>query len=133
MSRDHSANFKMETNTQQTLVEPVAAMVVGSDPWLGLPLTPELRRHFPKPCKPRKAHHCRLCAGKIEVGELCCKWEYLEPGEGYGTSHAHPECYQVTLDGKWDDGDWECASPGDVSRPNVKDEPDGGNAATKTL
>lgn len=35
MSRDHSANFKMETNTIQTPEKPVAAMVVGSGPWLG--------------------------------------------------------------------------------------------------
>jgi len=89
------------------------------DAWLGIRLTPELRRYFPKPCKPRKAHHCRLCAGEIKIGELCCRWGYLEPGEGYGTSHAHPECYQVTLDSKWDDGDWECASPGDVYCPTI--------------
>lgn len=35
MSRDHSANFKMEMNTQQTPAEPVTAMVVGSGPWFG--------------------------------------------------------------------------------------------------
>lgn len=34
MSRDHSANFIMETNTNQILAEPVTAMVVGSGPWL---------------------------------------------------------------------------------------------------
>lgn len=106
-----------ETNTLPTKDGP--AETLRSSGWLGLSLTPELLRHFPKPCRPRKTHRCRLCAGKIEVGEQCCKWEYLEPGEGYGTSHAHPECYQVTLDGKWDEGDWECASPGDVSRPNT--------------
>ena len=97
-------------------------MAVRSGPWLGLSLTPELLLHFPKPCHLRKAHRCRLCVGKIEIREQCCKWEYLEPGEGYGTSHTHPECYQVTLDYKWDGGDWECASPGDVSRPNNQDQ-----------
>lgn len=44
MSRDHSANFKMETNTQQIPAEPVAAMVVGSGPWFSL-LLPDGRRY----------------------------------------------------------------------------------------
>lgn len=46
MSRDHSANFKMETTTQKTPVEPVAAMVVGSDPWLAALSDADLNRHF---------------------------------------------------------------------------------------
>ena len=92
------------------------------DAWLGLSISEKLRAHFPKPCKPRKAHHCRLCGGKIEVGEPCCKWEYLEPGDGHSTSHAHQECYQYTIDAKWGDGDWECMAPGDISRPNARDD-----------
>lgn len=83
-------------------------------------LSPELLAHFPKLCRPRKKHQCRLCAGDINVGEPCCRWSGLVPGEGYSTSHAHPECYQVTLDGKWDAGDWECAQPGDITRPTSK-------------
>lgn len=46
MSRDHSANFKMETNTIQTLEKPVAARVVGSDPWLAALSDADLNRHF---------------------------------------------------------------------------------------
>lgn len=90
---------------------------VGSKALLGL--SPELLALFPKLCRPRKKHRCRLCAGSIEVGEPCCRWDWLVPGQGHGTSHAHPECYQVTLDGKWDEGDWECEQPGDIARPNA--------------
>ena len=35
MSREHSANNNMETNTIQSPEKPVAAVVVGSRPWLG--------------------------------------------------------------------------------------------------
>lgn len=91
-----------------------SAVSVGSD---------ALRRLFPQLCIPRKRHRCRLCWEWIEVKEPCCRWETLEPGEGYETYHAHPECYDVTLDGKWDCGDWECCLPGEVTRPNKKGQP----------
>ena len=78
----------------------------------------ELRRHFPKLSVPRKPQSCRLCGTRIDAGEQCCRWSTVERGEGYQTSHAHPECFQYTLDAKWDAGDWECMAPGDISRPN---------------
>ena len=81
----------------------------------------ELETLFPNLCKPRKRHHCRLCGQWIEVAEPCCKWETLEPGEGYETSHAHPECYRVTIAENWVDEDWECCFPGDVERPKQEE------------
>lgn len=72
---------------------------------------------FPKLCKPRKRHYCRLCGTTIAIGEPCCRWSNVESGEGYQTSHTHPECYQYTVDHKWDDGDWECCFPVDIERP----------------
>ena len=44
-----------------------------------------------------------------------CRWTTFD--DGPRTYHAHPECYQVTLDGKWDNGDWECCCRGDLERP----------------
>lgn len=69
-------------------------------------------------CIPRKPHKCRLCGQRIEVGESCLRWSGLTPGEGYFTSHAHPECYAETVKYKWDSGDWECSLPGDMERPS---------------
>jgi len=123
MSHEDSANFQLASDAGPASEQPLTAVAVGSGDLLGRFLSPELQRQFPKLSRPRKPRRCRLCYGKIEIGEPCCRWEYLEPGEGYGTSYAHPECYQVTIDSKWDEGDWECCSPGDVTRPNRQDEP----------
>lgn len=80
-------------------------------------MTPELQRLFPRLCNPRRWHRCRLCAQPIRPGEHCCRWSGLD-GAVYVTSHAHPECYQHTLDEKWDEDDWEHCMPGDVERPS---------------
>ncbi len=72
-----------------------------------------------KLCIPRKAHICRLCGERIEKGEPCQRWSGLIYGEGYFTSHAHPECYRETLDAEWDEGDWECCGVGDMERPSI--------------
>lgn len=45
---------------------------------LARPLSPELQRLFPKLCKPRKRHRCRLCGGWIEIKERCCRWNWLD-------------------------------------------------------
>jgi hypothetical protein len=63
---------------------------------------------------------CRLCGETIAPDEGRIRWSGVERGEGYWTSHAHPECMEVTR--KWDHGDWECHSPGDMDRPNVSDQ-----------
>jgi hypothetical protein len=39
------------------------------------------------------------------------------PGDGWFTSHAHPECYAQTVEDRWDEGDLESTSPGDMDRP----------------
>ena len=77
----------------------------------------ELRKAFPNLCQPKKPHHCRICDEIIKVAEPCCRWTGLMEGEGYFTAHAHPECYNYAL--KWDEGDWECMQPGDVSRKDI--------------
>lgn len=87
--------------------------------------SPQLARLFPKLCKPRKRHMCRLCGKFIQIAEPCCSWSNLEEGEGWSTSYAHPECYQETLDSKWDDMDWECSAPGDLERPSLESSPQG--------
>lgn len=74
-----------------------------------VPCSAFVLRAFPKPCFPRKRHWCRICGGVIAIKEPCCRWSYVERGEGYGTSHAHPECYAITQ--RWDDGDWESWEP----------------------
>lgn len=66
----------------------------------------------------RKRHQCCLCGQQIEADEGRVRWSGLVHGEGYCTSHAHPECMEVTR--KWDEDDWECTSPGDITRPNTK-------------
>lgn len=75
MSRDHSANFKMKTKTQTAIAEPVAAMVVGSGPWLALrELLGEIehaQRHFDGLATDKKRY--RACKAAEERG-LC---EYL--------------------------------------------------------
>jgi hypothetical protein len=73
-----------------------------------VPCSAFVLRQFPKPCKPRKRHRCIICRERIEIMEDCCRWSSLDPGEGYATCHAHPECYATTE--KWDDMDWECHS-----------------------
>ena len=85
------------------------------------PVDAEFLALFPRLCIPRKVHHCRICDERIAVGEPCCRWKFLEPGERYGTSHAHPECYKHTIRGNWDEGDWESTMPGDVSRKEVRE------------
>lgn len=70
-----------------------------------VPCSAFVLRQFPKPCKPRKRHHCIICGTRIEIAEECCRWSGLDPGEGYATCHAHPECYAITE--KWDEMDWE--------------------------
>lgn len=83
----------------------------------------QFRRLFPKLCKPRKVHHCRLCGGSIGIAELCCSWSSLEPGEGYSQSYAHPECYDLTISEDWDSDVWESCTPGDISRPKKEARP----------
>lgn len=80
-------------------------------------ISEELRRIFPRFYTGRLPHRCRLCNGEIPPKEPRCRWRTVERGEGWRTWHAHPECYQVTLDEKWDDGDWESVHPGDMERP----------------
>ena len=82
------------------------------------PLPDWVLRLFPKPCRPRKRHLCRVCGKWILAGEECARWTGVERGEGWWTCHTHPECYVVTR--KWDDGDWECMFPGDAERPAVR-------------
>lgn len=77
-------------------------------------------RMFPRPCRPRKRHLCRLCGGWIEAAELCCRWSGFQRGEGPFTSRAHAECYAATR--RWDEGDWECCLPGDLERPTKRME-----------
>lgn len=69
---------------------------------------------------PKKPHLCRLCGTIIPKGEKCEYWANVEPGEGWCSSYAHPECYEYTVINKWDHGDWECMSPGDIERPQIK-------------
>jgi hypothetical protein len=73
--------------------------------------------------KTRKVHHCRLCGEKIEKGEFCKIWSGVEQGEGWWTSHAHPECYEYTIVNKWDSLDWECNPPGSIERPTKTIKP----------
>jgi hypothetical protein len=73
---------------------------------------------FPRPCRPRKRHECRLCGTWVLPGEDCVRWTDLERGDGWWTCHMHPECYVATKE--WDDGDWEFISPGDEDRPAVR-------------
>lgn len=73
-----------------------------------------------KLCKPRMPHQCRLCGQLIAIGEPCERWTNLMDGDGWVTSHAHPECYAET-DG-WDEGDWETCMPGDMPRPAKLEE-----------
>ena len=84
-------------------------------------LAAKFARHFPILCSPRKAHRCRICGEIIAIAEPCCRWSALIEGEGYGTSHAHPECYKHTLECDWDEGDWESTMPGDISRKDIAD------------
>lgn len=78
----------------------------------------QFQRLFPKLCNPRKRHVCRLCGKFIQIAEPCCRWVTFE--DGPATHHTHPECYKLTLKQKWDDGDWECISPGDIERPIIE-------------
>jgi hypothetical protein len=62
-----------------------------------------------KLCVPRKRHVCRVCGQWIPKGEPCERFAGVEQGEGWWTCHAHPECLDLTVTQKWDEGDWECA------------------------
>lgn len=73
---------------------------------------------FPKPCGQRKAHRCCICGNTIMLEEQCCRWSGVDHGAGYVTSHAHPECFNLTKG--WDEMDWENYSPGDLPRPEVR-------------
>lgn len=74
-----------------------------------------LREVFPRMPKARKRHRCRLCGTFIEPEEERCRWVTWD--DAPATSHAHPECYQKTIDYKWDEGDWESSFPGDIEPP----------------
>lgn len=74
-----------------------------------------------KLCVPRKRHWCRVCGQAIPKGEPCERWSGVEPGDGWWTDHAHPECLDLTVRAKWDDGDWEGhAWESDTERPAEK-------------
>lgn len=77
----------------------------------------ELRLYFPKFTRPRKTHLCRLCGMTIKQGDECARWAGPTPDAGYHTSHAHPECFRVTLIEGWNDGDWERFDQGEMERP----------------
>ena len=82
----------------------------------------KLKDYFSKLTKVRKSHRCRLCAEQIEKGEECCRWKSYEKHCVPMTSHAHPECYQRTLDEGWDSLDWEGCASGEMKRPQSKEE-----------
>lgn len=82
----------------------------------------KLQAIFPRLCLPRTRHQCRICGTWIEIKEPCCRWRGFD-SDGPFTSHAHPECYQLTLDMRWDSGDWETHSPGDFERPKKEETP----------
>lgn len=71
-------------------------------------------------CIPRKAHRCRLCDGRINIGEPCELWTGFSC-DGPFTSHAHPECMALTVG--WSEADWELSEPGDVERPGRPETP----------
>ena len=74
-----------------------------------------------KLCIPRKRHECRVCGTFIQKGEPCERWTGVEQGEGWWTCHAHPECLDLTVTEKWDEGDWENSSwEWDTERPLEK-------------
>jgi len=76
--------------------------------------------YFPRMPLARKKHRCRLCDQTIPPEAPRCRWETFD--DGPRTYHAHPECYQVTLDDCWDDGDWENCHEGDIERPTQTTE-----------
>ena len=82
------------------------------------PCSPFILRTFPKPCKPRKPHNCRLCGEVIAIKEECCRWSGF--CDGPFTSHAHPECYDATERWGCDGMEWEGLSSGDCERPPVR-------------
>lgn len=66
----------------------------------------------------RKPHICYLCNQSIPAGTKYFKWSGIDPSEGcFVNMPMHPECKAVT-DG-WDDMDWECFYPGDLTRPST--------------
>jgi len=72
MSRDHSANFKMETKTIQTPAEPATAMVVGSGPWLGSVVRPSTRGQLRDHLKAGQA--CEVPDCGIEMTKIMLIW-----------------------------------------------------------
>jgi len=69
--------------------------------------------------KPRKAHWCRVCGEMIAASETCHIYRGVADGEGFYTLYFHPDCWEYSRG--WDGADWECASPGDVSRREVRE------------
>lgn len=99
---------------------PGSSRVVMCPDWLAepIPVSEYVLRHFPKPCRPRKRHECRICGNFIWPKEPCCRWTGIESGEGWWTAYAHPECFNITQ--KWDSGDWECFSPEGDEKPTPR-------------
>lgn len=67
--------------------------------------------------KTRKMHNCRVCGEIIEPGERCHIYRGIVRGEGPYTIYFHPECWDGSRD--WTVDEWECISPGEVSRAEM--------------
>ena len=67
--------------------------------------------------KTRTDHRCRLCYELIPTGATVLSYTGIN-SEGWYTTYLHAECAAYT-DG-WDDWDWECTLPGDISHAGVK-------------
>ena len=55
--------------------------------------------------KARKPHRCDLCGERIAVGELYATRSGVSEGDGFSTTHMHPECHayesRETVDSDW--------------------------------
>lgn len=69
--------------------------------------------------KVRKAHQCRVCGDKIEVGEECHIYRGVAD-DGFYTGYFHDICWDYSRD--WDELDWETCSPGSISRNDIRIE-----------
>lgn len=65
----------------------------------------------------RKPHRCDVCDGAIKRGEKQITRAGIESGEGFYRMHMHPECEEFSR--KWDNGDWESHTPGDICRNDI--------------
>lgn len=65
----------------------------------------------------RKDHRCLVCAETIKKGEKMRYWSGVEVGRGFSTVRVHVECFDYSKE--WDSMDWECHTPGDVTRAQV--------------